>query len=284
MRTWPGRRLVLWAYPPRAFPTRLVIVAKLARSDKIRPHSPTGLVPLGSDANVAKPIWERQRGYMPSRDERLSSHSGCKGRSVRNSFARQRLNCRSAALATMALVAVTAFAPGAARAQDATWLPNPASGDFNTAINWNPATVPTGTAFFGASEHHRADVLGQHHGRRLDIQRRGLGLYVSLTISTLSSMAPASSLSAAAPPSTTTSHLDFTINSTAGSATIPTPASWTSSVVARPASHHHQRRFPTFSDTSRPAMPPSSTTELADFRRQAARPATPPSPTTAVTM
>ena len=64
----------------------------------------------------------------------------------------RRLNCRRAALlATMALVAVTAFAPGAARAQDATWLLNPASGNFNTAANWNPATVPTGTAFFGTS-------------------------------------------------------------------------------------------------------------------------------------
>ena len=60
------------------------------------------------------------------------------------------LNCRSAALlATTALVVVTAFAPSAARAQ--TWLPNPGTGDFNTATNWSPATVPTGTAFFGTS-------------------------------------------------------------------------------------------------------------------------------------
>ncbi len=67
--------------------------------------------------------------------------------------ARQRLNGRSGTLlATMALVAVTAFAPGAVRAQDATWLLTPASGNFNTATNWNPATaVPTGTAFFGTS-------------------------------------------------------------------------------------------------------------------------------------
>src|SRR5580693_10134054 len=64
----------------------------------------------------------------------------------------QRLNRRRGALlATTALVAVTALAPGAARAQDATWLPNPTSGDFNTAANWNPATVPTGTASFGMS-------------------------------------------------------------------------------------------------------------------------------------
>jgi autotransporter-associated beta strand protein len=38
-----------------------------------------------------------------------------------------------------------------AAAQDATWLNAPGSGDFNTAANWTPATVPTGTAFFGTS-------------------------------------------------------------------------------------------------------------------------------------
>ena len=66
--------------------------------------------------------------------------------------ARRRLSRRCGALlATTALVAVTAFAPSAARVQDATWLLNPTSGDYNTATNWNPATVPMGTAFFGAS-------------------------------------------------------------------------------------------------------------------------------------
>ena len=38
-----------------------------------------------------------------------------------------------------------------ARAQNAIWLASPGSGDFNTAANWNPATVPTGTASFGFS-------------------------------------------------------------------------------------------------------------------------------------
>ena len=38
-----------------------------------------------------------------------------------------------------------------ARAQNATWLVSPGSGDFNTATNWNPAAVPTGTATFGFS-------------------------------------------------------------------------------------------------------------------------------------
>ncbi len=66
--------------------------------------------------------------------------------------ARRRLSWRCGALlATTALVAVTAFAPGAARAQDATWLSSPTSGNFNDAANWNPATVPIRTAFFGTS-------------------------------------------------------------------------------------------------------------------------------------
>ncbi|MEH2528439.1 MULTISPECIES: autotransporter outer membrane beta-barrel domain-containing protein [unclassified Bradyrhizobium] len=51
------------------------------------------------------------------------------------------------------LVASTALAAATlpAAAQDATWLANPGSGDFNTGANWNPATVPTGTALFGTS-------------------------------------------------------------------------------------------------------------------------------------
>jgi autotransporter-associated beta strand protein len=52
-------------------------------------------------------------------------------------------------LTTTAAVALLAALP--ARAQNATWLLNPGSGDFNTAGNWTPATVPTGTAFFGTS-------------------------------------------------------------------------------------------------------------------------------------
>jgi autotransporter-associated beta strand protein len=50
---------------------------------------------------------------------------------------------------TMSAVAVVMAFP--ALAQDATWSLNPGSGDFNTAANWLPATVPTGTAFFGTS-------------------------------------------------------------------------------------------------------------------------------------
>ncbi len=56
---------------------------------------------------------------------------------------------RAHLLTTTAAVALLAALP--ARAQDATWSTAPGSSNFNTAANWTPATVPTGTGFFGAS-------------------------------------------------------------------------------------------------------------------------------------
>ena len=56
---------------------------------------------------------------------------------------------RAHLLTTTAAVAL--LAATSAHAQNATWNTTPSSGDFNTAANWTPATVPTGTAFFGAS-------------------------------------------------------------------------------------------------------------------------------------
>ncbi len=65
---------------------------------------------------------------------------------------RERRNGRIAALlATTTLVAVAALLPGVARAQNATWLAVPADNIFNNNNNWNPATVPTGTASFDTS-------------------------------------------------------------------------------------------------------------------------------------
>jgi autotransporter-associated beta strand protein len=53
----------------------------------------------------------------------------------------------------IALLASSALCAAAlpAAAQDATWLLAPGSADYNTAANWTPATVPTGTAHFAAS-------------------------------------------------------------------------------------------------------------------------------------
>jgi len=48
-------------------------------------------------------------------------------------------------------VAVALLAPMPAQAQNATWQFTPGTADYNTAANWSPATVPTGTAFFNAT-------------------------------------------------------------------------------------------------------------------------------------
>jgi autotransporter-associated beta strand protein len=61
----------------------------------------------------------------------------------------QRLR-RGSCLVALAL-AGTGLCIAAARAQNATWLANPGSNDFNTGTNWTPATVPTATASFGTS-------------------------------------------------------------------------------------------------------------------------------------
>ena len=55
----------------------------------------------------------------------------------------------SRAIALLASALISAAV--SARAQDATWLASPGSGDFNTAANWSPAAVPTGTASFDTS-------------------------------------------------------------------------------------------------------------------------------------
>jgi autotransporter-associated beta strand protein len=64
----------------------------------------------------------------------------------------QRASVRTAAvLTTTALVAVTTFVPDVVLAQDATWISNPGSGNWNDAANWSPASVPSGTATFSFS-------------------------------------------------------------------------------------------------------------------------------------
>jgi autotransporter-associated beta strand protein len=55
---------------------------------------------------------------------------------------------RAVLLASSALCLASALP---AAAQDATWSSTPGSGDYNTAANWTPAAVPTGTASFGLS-------------------------------------------------------------------------------------------------------------------------------------
>ncbi|HMJ30926.1 MAG TPA: hypothetical protein VK512_19625, partial [Xanthobacteraceae bacterium] len=55
---------------------------------------------------------------------------------------------RTVLLASSALYLASALP---AAAQDATWRSAPGSGDYNTAANWTPTAVPTGTASFGTT-------------------------------------------------------------------------------------------------------------------------------------
>jgi outer membrane autotransporter protein len=73
---------------------------------------------------------------------------------------RMRVLASSAAIvSTFALGAIMVPQPG--HAQDATWTTAPASGDWNTAANWNPNGVPTGTATFGASSNTAIGTNGR---------------------------------------------------------------------------------------------------------------------------
>ena len=67
---------------------------------------------------------------------------------------------RTLLLASTALTTLVLASTLSAAAQDATWLTTPASADFNTGSNWDTGTVPTGTAFFGASGTANLSISG----------------------------------------------------------------------------------------------------------------------------
>src|SRR6266480_5254899 len=53
---------------------------------------------------------------------------------------------RKSFLQTILAVAISVLVPVVAHASSATWDLNPGSGDWNTAANWTPMTVPNGPA------------------------------------------------------------------------------------------------------------------------------------------
>lgn len=63
----------------------------------------------------------------------------------------RRISTKRAAWLASTALAATLAGTAAAQAADSTWSTSPGTGDFNTAANWSPAVVPTGTAFFGTS-------------------------------------------------------------------------------------------------------------------------------------
>jgi hypothetical protein len=64
---------------------------------------------------------------------------------------------RAYLLTTMAAVALLSAVP--ARAQDATWRLDPLTATYDFFVNWTPPAVPTGTAFFGATNTPNLNVL-----------------------------------------------------------------------------------------------------------------------------
>src|SRR5438045_3362083 len=60
--------------------------------------------------------------------------------------------------AVASLLAGMCLGTATGQAQDATWLLNPGTNDWNTAANWGPAAVPTGTATFDASNTTALDI------------------------------------------------------------------------------------------------------------------------------
>jgi autotransporter-associated beta strand protein len=99
----------------------------------------------------ALPAW-RSRTLARWRDGRGGARVWRQGAFGLRRGGDHRPNARSGAAALRAtLLGCLCLTALPAAAQDATWLATPATGDFNTATNWTPATVPTGTAFFNSS-------------------------------------------------------------------------------------------------------------------------------------
>jgi autotransporter-associated beta strand protein len=107
--------------------------------------------------------WERgKQSMLPNRSRllvrrheilvhRLPATSSLRALAAGGGFQADRWRLRRGSHVIALILVATALCSAAARAQNATWLANPSTGDFNTAANWTPATVPTGTASFGTS-------------------------------------------------------------------------------------------------------------------------------------
>lgn len=75
---------------------------------------------------------------------------GTSGRRRKSSRLPRALHWLTRGIGAIAVVGAT-LSGNSARAQDATWLANPGTNDFDTATNWTPAQIPGGTASFGMS-------------------------------------------------------------------------------------------------------------------------------------
>jgi autotransporter-associated beta strand protein len=113
------------------------------------------------------------------------------------------------------------FSALAANAQDATWLAAPGTGDFNTAANWTPATVPTGTASFGASNTTNLTISAATTIGGWTFNA-GASNYTFTNNGSLLTFTGAGIVINGGSANITSSFMDFQNSSTAGSATITT--------------------------------------------------------------
>ncbi|SHL39881.1 autotransporter-associated beta strand repeat-containing protein [Bradyrhizobium lablabi] len=148
-------------------------------------------------------------------------------------------------LGATVMFAVVAAMTLPAAAQDATWLASPVSNDFDAAANWNPATVPTGTAFFGVSTKtalaftaattvggwtFNAGASAYTFNSALDLNFTGAGIVVNggsaaiTHVGNTLSFANSSTAGSATVTNSGAGKLSFTNNSTAGRATITNTA------------------------------------------------------------
>jgi hypothetical protein len=166
---------------------------------------------------------------------------------------------RTHLLATTAAVVLLVAMP--ARAQDATWLLNPGSGNFNSAGNWTPATVPTGTAFFDQSNTTALTIStpttigGFTFNAGAPAYSFGFAasstlIFTGAGINNASSNAPSFLLN-------TISRLSFTNSSTAGNAVItntgpfsPNTTFFNSSTAGNATITNTNNGFTAFNDTS----------------------------------
>jgi outer membrane autotransporter protein len=150
-----------------------------------------------------------------------------------------------------ALVGSIGLQPAVGQAQDATWLANPGSANFNTGSNWSTGSVPTGTATFGASSttslNFNATSLGgltfsaaagaytlSATGATIDFTGAGIvnnsSQTQTITLDSSSQLTFNNSSSAANATITNNGTLNFFDSSTASSSTINN--SWASAVLS----------------------------------------------------
>jgi hypothetical protein len=157
---------------------------------------------------------------------------------------------RKTFLKTILAVAISVLAPVVAHADSATWNLNPISGDWNTAPNWTPATVPNGpadTATFALSNTTGVSISADTEVNGIIFTPAATNSYYidtfenTLTLSgtgITNNSGIAQYLSSGSPPN---GSLQFSNSSTAGSANITNGSTMSFSNTSTAGLAHRQR-------------------------------------------